>query len=283
MLVNMKEMLEKARHEKYAVGQFNINNLEWIEAILDKANELRSPVILGVSANAAKYMGGWKVVMAMISAYIEEHDINIPVAVHVDHASSFEVCKAAIDAGLTSVMIDASKKPFAENIEITKRVVEYAHSRHVTVESELGKVGGQEDDVVAESMYADPEECRQMVDLTGIDALAPALGSVHGPYHGEPKLGFTEMKKIKELVSVPLVLHGGSGIPDEKILKAIECGTCKINVNTECQMAWVKIVREELNRDPDLRDPRFVIGPGKKGIMQVVDDKCHLFGSVGKA
>lgn len=283
MLVNMKEMLEKARREKYAVGQFNINNLEWIEAILDKTNELRSPVILGVSANAAKYMGGWKVVMAMISAYIEEHDINIPVAVHVDHASSFEVCKAAIDAGLTSVMIDASKKPFAENIEITKRVVEYAHSRHVTVESELGKVGGQEDDVVAESMYADPEECRQMVDLTGIDALAPALGSVHGPYHGEPKLGFTEMKKIKELVSVPLVLHGGSGIPDEKILKAIECGTCKINVNTECQMAWVKIVREELNRDPDLRDPRFVIGPGKKGIMQVVDDKCHLFGSVGKA
>ena len=189
-LVSMKEMLIKAREGHYAVGQFNINNLEWTEAILDEAQALNAPVILGVSEGAAKYMGGWLVVSAMVKAYIKSKNITVPVALHVDHGSSFEVVKAAIDAGFSSVMIDASHFPFEENIEVTKKVVEYAHARGVSVEAELGRVGGQEDHVVAETMYADPEECRILVEKTGIDCLAPALGSVHGPYHGEPKLGF---------------------------------------------------------------------------------------------
>ena len=248
-LVSMKEMLIKAREGHYAVGQFNINNLEWTEAILDEAQAWNTPVILGVSEGAAKYMGGWLVVSAMVKAYIKSKNITIPVALHVDHGSSFEVVKAAIDAGFSSVMIDASHFPFEENIEITKKVVEYAHARGVSVEAELGRVGGQEDHVVAETMYADPEECRVLVEKTGIDCLAPALGSVHGPYHGEPKLGFDEMAYINNLLNMPLVLHGGSGIPDDQLRKAIDRGTAKINVNTESQQAWTAIVREVLEKD----------------------------------
>lgn len=282
-LVSMKEMLIKAREGHYAVGQFNINNLEWTEAILDEAQALNAPVILGVSEGAAKYMGGWLVVSAMVKAYIKSKNITVPVALHVDHGSSFEVVKAAIDAGFSSVMIDASHFPFEENIEITKKVVEYAHAKGVSVEAELGRVGGQEDHVVAETMYADPEECRILVEKTGIDCLAPALGSVHGPYHGEPKLGFDEMAYINDLLKMPLVLHGGSGIPDEQLRKAIDRGTAKINVNTESQQAWTAIVREVLEKDKNVYDPRKIIGPGKEGIKNVVRAKCEVFGCINKA
>lgn len=282
-LVNMNEMLNKAREGHYAVGQFNINNLEWIQAILNEVQELKAPVILGVSEGAAKYMGGWNVIVAMVTSYIKSKNITVPVALHLDHGSSFDVCKAAIDAGFSSVMIDASHFPFEENIKITTEVVEYAHARGVSVESELGRVGGQEDHVVAESMYAIPEECVELVKRTKIDCLAPALGSVHGPYHGEPKLGFKEMKEIADLVKIPLVLHGGSGIPDFQIKKAIECGTCKINVNTECQQEWTKIVRQVLETNKSVYDPRKIIGPGMEGIRQVVRAKCEIFGSIGKA
>lgn len=282
-LVSMKEMLIKAREGHYAVGQFNINNLEWTEAILDEAQALNTPVILGVSEGAAKYMGGWLVVSAMVKAYIKSKNITIPVALHVDHGSSFEVVKAAIDAGFSSVMIDASHFPFEENIEITKKVVEYAHAKGVSVEAELGRVGGQEDHVVAETMYADPEECRVLVEKTGIDCLAPALGSVHGPYHGEPKLGFDEMAYINKLLKMPLVLHGGSGIPDDQLRKAIDRGTAKINVNTESQQAWTAIVREVLEKDKNVYDPRKIIGPGKEGIKNVVRAKCEVFGCINKA
>lgn len=282
-LVSMKEMLIKAREGHYAVGQFNINNLEWTEAILDEAQALNAPVILGVSEGAAKYMGGWLVVSAMVKAYIKSKNITVPVALHVDHGSSFEVVKAAIDAGFSSVMIDASHFPFEENIEITKKVVEYAHAKGVSVEAELGRVGGQEDHVVAETMYADPEECRILVEKTGIDCLAPALGSVHGPYHGEPKLGFDEMDYINKLLKMPLVLHGGSGIPDDQLRKAIDRGTAKINVNTESQQAWTAIVREVLEKDKNVYDPRKIIGPGKEGIKNVVRAKCEVFGCINKA
>lgn len=282
-LVSMKEMLIKAREGHYAVGQFNINNLEWTSAILDKCQELQAPVILGVSEGAMRYMGGWHTIVGMVRGYMIDKNITIPVALHLDHGSSFEKCKEAIDAGFTSVMIDASHYSFEENIRITKEVVDYAHLRGVSVEAELGKVGGQEDDVVAESMYADKDECKELVEKTHIDALAPALGSVHGPYHGEPKLGFKEMAEINELLGMPLVLHGGSGIPDEQLRKAIDRGTAKINVNTESQQAWAKILREVVATDAKVYDPRKFIGPGKKGIAQVVEEKCKVFGCIGKA
>lgn len=281
-LVNMKEMLLKAREGKYAVGQFNINNVEWTSAILDKCQELGAPVILGVTSSAASYMGGWNTVVGIVRGLIIDHNITVPVALHVDHGSSFEVCKAAIDAGFTSVMIDGSHHPLDENIAIVKQVVDYAHLRGVSVEAELGKVGGQEDNVVAESMYAVPEECLRMVQEAGIDCLAPALGSVHGPYQGEPKLGFVEMDTINKLAGVPLVLHGGSGIPEDQIKKAISLGTAKINVNTESQQAWTAIVREVIAKDSKVYDPRKIIGPGKKGIGEVVAAKCEIFGCINK-
>ena len=283
-LVNMNEMLKKAQEGKYAVGQFNINNLEWTIAILDEVQKLNAPVILGVSEGAAKYMGGVDVIVGMVKGYIKDANITVPVALHVDHGSSFEFCKKAIDAGFTSVMIDASKHDLEENIRITKEVVDYAHKHGVSVEAELGHVGGQEDNVVSNGvLYADPNECVKLVNETKIDCLAPALGSVHGPYHGEPKLGFKEMAEIAGLVKIPLVLHGGSGIPDYQIKKAIECGTCKINVNTECQMAFTKIVREVIANDDKVYDPRKVIGPGKEGIKEIVREKCEIFGCINKA
>ena len=281
-LVSMKEMLLKAREGKYAVGQFNINNLEWTIAILEKAQELKAPVILGVTSSAASYMGGWNTVVNLVRGLIIDRNITVDVALHVDHGASFEICKAAIDAGFTSVMIDGSHFPLEENIALVKKVVDYAHLRGASVEAELGKVGGQEDDVVAESMYAVPEECLRLVRESGVDCLAPALGSVHGPYKGEPKLGFKEMDTINNLVGVPLVLHGGSGIPEDQIKRAISLGTAKINVNTESQQAWTKIVRELLAKDTKVYDPRKIIGPGKKGIGEVVANKCEIFGCINK-
>ncbi|MFD3446704.1 class II fructose-bisphosphate aldolase [Microbacteriaceae bacterium 4G12] len=283
-LVSMKEMLSKALEGKYAVGQYNINNLEWTQAILAAAEQEKSPVILGVSEGAARHMGGFKTTVMMVKGLMEDMKITVPVAIHLDHGSSFDKCKEAIDAGFTSVMIDASHHPFAENVEITTKVVEYAHARNVSVESELGTVGGQEDDVVAEGViYADPQECAELVKRTGIDCLAPALGSVHGPYKGEPNLGFKEMEEVRDLTGVPLVLHGGTGIPTKDIVKAISLGTSKINVNTENQIAFTKAVREVLNKDSEAYDPRKYIVPGREAIKATVVGKIREFGSNGKA
>ncbi|SFA42298.1 fructose-bisphosphate aldolase [Parageobacillus thermantarcticus] len=283
-LVSMTEMLNKALREKYAVGQFNINNLEWTQAILAAAEEEKSPVILGVSEGAARYMSGFKTVVNMVKGLMEDMNITVPVAIHLDHGSSFEKCKEAIDAGFTSVMIDASHHPFEENVKITSQVVEYAHARGVSVEAELGTVGGQEDDVIGKGIiYADPKECEELVKRTGIDCLAPALGSVHGPYKGEPKLGFAEMEQIRDLTGVPLVLHGGTGIPTEQIQRAISLGTSKINVNTENQIAFTKVVRELLAKDEKVYDPRKIIGPGRDAIKATVIGKIREFGSSGKA
>ncbi|MDG4657645.1 fructose-bisphosphate aldolase [Ectobacillus antri] len=283
-LVSMKEMLNKALEGKYAVGQFNINNLEWTQAILAAAEQEQSPVILGVSEGAARHMGGFKTTVMMVKGLMEDMKITVPVAIHLDHGSSFDKCKEAIDAGFTSVMIDASHHPFDENVETTKKVVEYAHARNVSVEAELGTVGGQEDDVVAEGViYADPNECAELVKRTGVDCLAPALGSVHGPYKGEPNLGFKEMEQVRDLTGVPLVLHGGTGIPKSDIDRSISLGTSKINVNTENQIAFTKAVREVLGADGEVYDPRKYIVPGREAIKATVVGKIREFGSNGKA
>ncbi|WP_042354391.1 class II fructose-bisphosphate aldolase [Bacillus rubiinfantis] len=283
-LVSMTEMLKKAKAEGYAVGQFNINNLEYTQAILQAAEEEKSPVILGVSEGAGRYIGGFKTVVKMVEGLMEDYNITVPVAIHLDHGSSFDKCKEAVDAGFTSVMIDASHHPFEENIEITSKVVEYAHAKGVSVEAELGTVGGQEDDVIGESIiYADANECVELVNRTGIDCLAPALGSVHGPYKGEPKLGFKEMEEIGKLTGLPLVLHGGTGIPTKDIQKSISLGTAKINVNTENQIASAKTVREVLAANPDMYDPRKYLGPARETIKQTVIGKMREFGSSQKA
>ncbi len=283
-LVNMVGMLTKAKEGKYAVGQFNINNLEWTKTILTTAQELNSPVILGVSEGAAKYMGGFNAVVGMVKGLITDLKITVDVAIHLDHGQSFENCKKALDAGFTSVMIDGSHHPIDENIKMTKEVVDYAHSIGASVEAEVGTVGGNEDGVIGGIKYADLNECVRLVKEAEVDALAPALGSVHGPYQGEPVLGFTEMEAIGNATNMPLVLHGGTGIPDEKIQRAIACGTCKINVNTECQLAFNKILREFLadEKNASVYDPRKLLGPATKGIAQAVSEKMHVFGSVNK-
>ncbi|WVE36823.1 class II fructose-bisphosphate aldolase [Priestia megaterium] len=283
-LVSMKEMLITAKEQGYAVGQFNLNNLEFTQAILQAAKEENSPVILGVSEGAARYMGGFKTVVAMVEALIEDYDVQVPVAIHLDHGSSFESCAKAIHAGFTSVMIDASHHPFEENIAITSKVVELAHFHGVSVEAELGTVGGQEDDVIAEGViYADANECEELVNRTGIDCLAPALGSVHGQYQGEPNLGFAEMKEIGDRTGLPLVLHGGTGIPTKDIQKSVSLGTAKINVNTENQIASAKAVREVLAAQPEQYDPRKYLGPAREAIKETVQGKMREFGSSNKA
>ena len=282
-LVSMKDMLIKAKAEKYAVGQFNINNLVFTQAILQAAQAENSPVILGVSEGAGKYMGGFVSVVYMVKGLIESYNITVPVAIHLDHGSSFEKCKEAIDAGFTSVMIDASHHSFEENVKITKEVVEYAHAHGVSVEAELGTVGGEEDGVTGGIIYADPAECKAMVEQTAIDCLAPALGSVHGPYKGEPKLGFAEMEQIGNETGMPLVLHGGTGIPDEQIQRAISLGTAKINVNTENQIAATKVIREVLNNNQEVYDPRKYLAPAREAIKETVIGKMRVFGSSQKA
>lgn len=282
-LVSMTAMLNKAKEEKYAVGQFNINNLEWTQAVLQAAQEANSPIILGVSEGAGKYMGGAKVVAAMVNALLDSMDITVPVALHLDHGSSVESAKAYIDAGFSSVMFDHSHYPIDENIELTKEVVAYAHAKGASVEAEVGTVGGTEDGVTGGIQYADLNECVRMVKEAGIDALAAALGSVHGTYDGEPVLGFDEMLAISEATNAPLVLHGGSGIPDYQIKKAIERGHAKINVNTELQQQWTKAVREKLATDAKVYDPRKVIAPGKEAIIKTTKEIMDMFGSTGKA
>ena len=277
MLVNFNVMLNNAKKGHYAVPHFNINDLEWTKYILEECQELNVPVILGVSEGAAKYMGGYNTIVGMVKGLIEDLEITIPVCLHVDHGQSFETCKKAIDAGFTSVMIDASKYEIDENIKITKEVVEYAHARGVSVEAEVGHIGGTEDNITSTETNATLDECQEIFLGTGIDALAPALGSVHGFYKGEPNLNFERMSLINRSLPIPLVLHGGSGIPDDKIKKAIECGTSKINVNTELQAAWSAAVREFLNDDTKAYDPRKVIGSGEKAIKAKIREKVQLF------
>ena len=279
----MKEMLNKADSGKYAVPQFNINNLEWTRFILEECQELNSPVILGVSEGAIKYMGGYKTVSNLVKSLISDLNITIPVALHLDHGSSYESCVKAIDNGFTSVMIDASKYPLEENINITKQVVLYAKDKNVTVEAEVGAVGGEEDGVANELAYAKIEDAVKLVDSTNIDFLAPALGSVHGIYKGKPKLDFERMVKIHELIKLPLVLHGGSGIPDDLIQKAISCGICKININTELQIAWSQGVRQFLQVNQKVYDPRKIIKAGEKAMKEMIKEKVILFGSNDRA
>ena len=276
MLVNSKQMLFEAKEKKYAIPQFNINNLEWTKTILEKCNEMNLPVILGVSEGAIKYMGGCNTVVGMVKGLIKDLNIQIPVCLHVDHGQSFELCKKAIDAGFTSVMIDASKYPLDENFRITKEVVDYAHEKNVTVEAEVGHIGGTEDNITSNANNATLEDCLA-ISKTGIDSLAPALGSVHGLYKGEPNLDFKTMKEINDHLAIPLVLHGGTGIPDNDIKKAIECGISKININTELQIAWHNDVVKFVKEFESVYDPRKVIGSGKNAMLKAIEDKNILF------
>ncbi|WP_310172135.1 class II fructose-1,6-bisphosphate aldolase [Neobacillus niacini] len=282
-LVPMKEMLFKAKEGGYAIGQFNINGLHWVQATLQAAEEERSPIILAASDRLVDYLGGFRMVAAMVKEQVKQMKITVPVALHLDHGRSVERCKEAIDAGFTSVMIDGSHSPIDENIAMTKQVVEYARTYDVSVEAEVGTVGGMEDGLIGGIHYADPNECLRIVQEAEIDALAAALGSVHGPYQGEPKLGFAEMKQISEMTGIPLVLHGGSGIPDYQIEKAIALGHAKINVNTECIQAWTNAVRVLLDHDHKVYDPRTILTPGKDAIVETIKEKIRLFKSNQKA
>ncbi len=283
MLVNAKKMLMDAHNQKYAIAHFNINNLEWTRFILEECQKLNSPVILGVSEGAIHYMGGYHVVVSLVKSLINDLTITIPVALHLDHGSSVDSCKKAIDAGFTSVMIDASKYSLEENIRMTKEVVDYAHSREVTVEAEIGHIGGEEDGVADELAYAKVEDAISLAKETNIDFLAPALGSVHGIYKGEPKLDFERMKKINDALNIPLVLHGGSGIGDDLIRTAIQCGISKLNINTELQMAWNDAVRDFIESNQNVYDPRKVIKAGEMAMKKTIDHKLELLGSINKA
>ena len=281
MIVNSKKIIIKKKNSGYAVPHFNINNLEWTRFILEECNENNSPVILGVSEGAAKYMGGFNVVSSMVRNLVKSLDINVPVVIHLDHGSSVESCINAIDNGFTSVMIDASKYSLEENIKMTKEVVDYAHQRNVTVEAEIGHVGGEEDGILDELAYAKVEDAVKLAK-TGIDTIAPALGSVHGIYKGEPKLDFGRMREIKDLTDMPLVLHGGSGIDDDKIKKAIESGISKVNINTELQQAWSSGVRKYLEEDKKVYDPRKIIKSGEIEMKKTIKEKIILLNSQNK-
>jgi fructose-bisphosphate aldolase class II len=285
-LVSMKKMLLHAVEEHYAVGQFNLNNLEFTQAILQAAQEEKAPVILGLSEAYIPYMGGLPCVASIVRELIDYYEISVPVALHLDHGSSYEVCVKAIHAGFTSVMIDASHHPLSANIEQTKRVTDVAHTLGVSVEAELGRIGGKEDDLMvdeAEAMYAITSDCVRLVNETAIDCLAPALGSVHGPYRGVPRLGFARMEEIGRLTGLPLVLHGGSGLPDESIQKAITLGTAKINVNTDNQMAFTAQVKAAIAEMPNEYDPRKYLGPAREAVKEAVRGKIRQFGTSGKA
>ena len=287
MLVSAKEMLEKARAGKYAVGQFNINNLEWTKSILLTAQELNSPVILGVSEGAGKYMTGFKTVAAMVSAMIDELNITVPVALHLDHGT-YEGCYKCIKAGFSSIMFDGSHYPIEENIEKTKELVKIAHAMGLSLEAEVGSIGGEEDGVVGMGECADPKECKAIADL-GIDFLAAGIGNIHGKYPANWQgLNFEVLENVKkEVGDIPLVLHGGTGIPADMIKKAISLGVAKINVNTECQLSFAAATRKYVEEGKDLQgkgfDPRKLLAPGAEAIKATVKEKMELFGSVGKA
>ena len=287
MLVSAKDMLEKAREGKYAVGQFNINNLEWTKSVLLTAEELKSPVILGVSEGAGKYMTGFKTVAAMVEAMMEELNITVPVALHLDHGT-YDGCYKCIKAGFSSIMFDGSHYPIEENIEKTKELVKVAHAMGLSLEAEVGSIGGEEDGVVGLGECADPQECKAIADL-GIDFLAAGIGNIHGKYpENWPGLRFDVLEQVKAAVGdMPLVLHGGTGIPEDMIKKAISLGVAKINVNTECQLSFAAATREYIEAGKDLKgkgfDPRKLLAPGADAIRATVKEKMELFGSIGKA
>ncbi|MBO3444431.1 MULTISPECIES: class II fructose-1,6-bisphosphate aldolase [Clostridia] len=287
MLVSAKEMLIKAREGKYAVGQFNINNLEWTKAVLLTAQENNSPVILGVSEGAGKYMGGYKTIVGMVNGMLEELKITVPVALHLDHGS-YDGALKVIEAGFSSVMFDGSHYSIEENIAKTKEVLEIAHSKGISVEAEVGSIGGEEDGVVGAGEVADPAECKLIADL-GVDMLAAGIGNIHGQYpENWAGLSFDALAAINDTTGeMPLVLHGGTGIPADMIQKAISLGVSKINVNTECQLAFAEATRKYIEAGKDLQgkgfDPRKVLAPGFEAIKATVKEKMELFGSVNKA
>lgn len=287
MLVSAKEMLEKAKAGHYAVGQFNINNLEWTKAVLQTAQELNSPVILGVSEGAGKYMTGFKTVAAMVKAMDEELGITVPVALHLDHGS-YDGCYKCIKAGFTSIMFDGSHYPIEENIAKTTELVNVAHAMGMSIEAEVGSIGGEEDGVVGMGECADPNECKAVADL-GVDMLAAGIGNIHGKYPDNwAGLSFETLDAIQQKTGVmPLVLHGGTGIPEDMIKKAIDLGVSKINVNTECQLSFADATRKYIEAGKDLEgkgfDPRKLLAPGAEAIKATVKEKMELFGSVGKA
>lgn len=287
MLVSSEKMLKDAFEGKYAVGQFNINNLEWTKAVLLTAKENNSPVILGVSEGAGKYMGGYKTIVGMVKGMIEELDINVPVSIHLDHGS-YEGAKKAMDAGFLSVMFDGSHYAIDENIQKTKEVIEIASAKGVSVEAEVGSIGGEEDGVVGAGEIADPKECKQIAEL-GVTMLAAGIGNIHGSYpENWAGLDFGALSNIKDLTgNTPLVLHGGTGIPVEMIKEAISLGVAKINVNTECQLTFAAATRTYFEERKDLEgkgfDPRKILGPGYEAIKATVKEKMEIFGSVNKA
>ena len=287
MLVNAKEMLDKARAGKYAVGQFNINNLEWTKAVLLTAQELNSPVILGVSEGAGKYMTGFETVSAMVAAMDKSLGITVPVALHLDHGT-YEGCYKCIKAGFTSIMFDGSHFDIDENIAKTTELVKVAHGLGLSIEAEVGSIGGEEDGVIGRGECADPDECKMIADL-GVDFLAAGIGNIHGKYpENWEGLSFETLAAVNEKVGeLPLVLHGGTGIPADMIKKAISLGVSKINVNTECQLAFAAATREYIEAGKDLQgkgfDPRKLLAPGFEAIKATVKEKMELFGSIGKA
>ena len=287
MLVSAKEMLNKAKAGHYAVGQFNINNLEWTKSILLAAEETRSPVILGVSEGAGKYMTGYKTVVGMVNGMLEELNISVPVALHLDHGS-YEGCYKCIEAGFSSIMFDGSHYPIEENIEKTKELVKVAKGKGMSVEAEVGSIGGEEDGVIGRGECADPKECKSVADL-GETILAAGIGNIHGKYpENWEGLSFETLDAIQQLTGdMPLVLHGGTGIPDDMIKKAISLGVAKINVNTECQLAFADATRKYIEAGKDLEgkgfDPRKLLAPGAEAIKDMVITKIKLFGSEGKA
>ena len=286
-LVSAKEMLNKAKEGKYAVGQFNINNLEWTKAVLLTAQENNSPVILGVSEGAGKYMCGYKTIVGMVNGMLEELKITVPVALHLDHGS-FEGAKACIEAGFSSVMFDGSHYAIEENIQKTKEIIEIASSKGISVEAEVGSIGGEEDGVIGAGEVADPTECKQIADL-GVTMLAAGIGNIHGVYpENWAGLSFETLEKIDNSVgTMPLVLHGGTGIPADMIKKAISLGVSKINVNTECQLAFAAATRKYVEEGKDLQgkgfDPRKLLAPGFEAIKATVKEKMELFGSINRA
>lgn len=276
MIVNAKKMLNEAKNNKKCIAHFNINNLEWTKYILEKCDELNKPVILGASEGAIKYMGGYNVVSHLVYSLVKDLNINIDVCLHLDHGSSIESCKKAIDAGFSSVMIDASKYSLDENINITQEVVKYAHDKNVTVEAEVGHIGGVEDGIASGVLVASLDDCIKFVKETKVDMLAPAIGSVHGVYKGEPNLDYDLLTSLKNNINIPLVLHGGSGIPDEKIIKAIKLGISKININTELQQAWHEGVLKFVENKKEVYDPRKIIGSGEENLKNIVEYKLSL-------
>ena len=286
-LVSAKEMLQKAKAGHYAVGQFNINNLEWTKAILLTAEECRSPVILGVSEGAGKYMTGYKTVVGMVNGMLEELNITVPVALHLDHGS-YEGAKKCIEAGFSSIMFDGSHLPFEENVEKTKELVAICNEKGMSIEAEVGSIGGEEDGVVGMGECADPKECKAIADL-GVTMLAAGIGNIHGKYpENWAGLQFDVLDDIQKLTGeMPLVLHGGTGIPEDMIKKAISLGVSKINVNTECQLSFAEATRKYIEAGKDLEgkgfDPRKLLAPGAEAIKATVKEKMEIFGSIGKA